>query len=125
MIFGTGVDIVEISRIKKSVEKWGDKFLNRVFTQKELDYARQRKFVYQHLAARFAAKEAFFKALGDLSINNIEWRDVEIVNDKYGKPRINLLGSAKRIVAKKRISNIIISLSHTKSYAVANAILVK
>ncbi|MFH1848054.1 MAG: holo-ACP synthase [Candidatus Omnitrophota bacterium] len=125
MIFGTGLDIVETARIKDAARKWGDKFLDRVFTRHELDYSNGKKFIYQHLAARFAAKEAFFKAIGDSSISQIEWCDVEVVNDKFGKPTIRLSGAAKKAVAKKKISEIIISLSHTKNYAVANAILIK
>lgn len=124
MIIGTGVDIVEIGRIKKAAGKWKDKFLNRVFTPNELKYAHSKKFLYQHLAARFAAKEAILKAFGDSSINNMEWKEIEIVNNKDGKPIAHLAGEAKQAMLRRRVSGIIISLSHTKNYAVANAILV-
>jgi holo-[acyl-carrier protein] synthase len=124
MILGTGVDIVEISRIRKAAGKWNSKFLDRVFTEGELDYARNKKFLYQHLAARFAAKEAVLKAFGDESINRMEWKEIEIVNNKDGKPVVKLAGEARRTMLKKKVSDIIISLSHTKNYAVANAILV-
>lgn len=124
MIIGTGVDIVEISRIRKAANKWKDKFLNRVFTAAELDYARHKKFLYQHLAARFAAKEAVLKAFGDSSINDMEWKNIEIVNNKDGKPMVKLAGEARKTMRKRKVSNIIVSLSHTKNYAVANAILV-
>ncbi len=116
MILGTGVDITEVNRIKKAVEKWGDSFLNRVFTAGELINAKTRGSLYQHLAGRFAAKEAVFKALGD---ENLNWQDVEILNDKQGKPSCKLLN------AKGKGTDVIVSISHVKNYAVANAIITK
>lgn len=116
MILGTGVDITEVNRIRKAIEKWGDSFLSRVFTSGELINAKTRGSLYQHLAGRFAAKEAVFKALGD---ENLNWQDVEILNDKQGKP------SCKFLNAKGRGMNVIVSISHVKNYAVANAIITK
>ena len=116
MILGTGVDITEVNRIKKAVEKWGDAFLSRVFTSDELINAKLRGSLYQHLAGRFAAKEAVFKALGDTELN---WKDVEILNDKEGKPFCKLLNS------KGRGLQAIVSISHVKNYALANAIVTK
>lgn len=124
MIIGTGVDIVEISRIRQAANKWKDKFLDRVFTSGELNYSSGKKFIYQHLAARFAAKEAVLKAFGDSSINRMEWKEIEIINNKDGRPIVRLKGEAKRTMAKRGVYDIIVSLSHTKNYAVANAILV-
>ena len=123
MIAGTGVDIVEISRIKQAAKKWSDRFLKRIFTAKELEYAHGKSIPFQHLAARFAAKEAVLKAIGDSTIHRIEWVNVEILNDEHGKPVVNLSGQAKKIKQEKNISNIIISMSHTRTYAVANAII--
>lgn len=125
MISGTGIDIIEISRIKDAVIRWKDSFLRRVFTENEINYSRAKKFSYQHLAARFAAKEAVLKAIGDSSIHQINLREVEVLNDKSGKPFIRLSGAAKKIKEKKKISDIIISMSHTHKLAVANAILIK
>lgn len=125
MIAGTGIDIVEISRIKQAAKKWSDKFLRRIFTDRELEYAHGKSIPYQHLAARFAAKEAVLKAIGDSAIHRIEWTNVEILNDEHGKPLINLSGHAKKIKQEKNISDIIISMSHTRTYAVANAIMIK
>jgi len=116
MILGTGVDITEVRRIKKAVEKWGDAFLSRIFTGDELMNAKTRGSLYQHLAGRFAAKEAVFKALGDAELN---WKDVEILNDKEGKPSCKLLN------LKGVGMNVIVSISHVKNYAVANAIVTK
>ncbi|MFH0855490.1 MAG: holo-ACP synthase [Candidatus Omnitrophota bacterium] len=116
MILGTGVDITEVSRIKKAAEKWGEAFLNRVFTGRELVNAKTRGSLYQHLAGRFAAKEAVFKALGEAELN---WKDIEILNDKTGKP------SCKFLNAKGKDADVAISISHVKNYAVANAIITK
>lgn len=124
-IVGTGVDIVEISRIKQAVKKWSDRFLKRIFTAKELAYANGKSIPCQHLAARFAAKEAVLKAIGDSTIHRIEWVNVEILNDEHGKPVVNFSGHAKKVKQEKNISDIIISMSHTRTYAVANAIMIK
>ena len=114
MIIGTGVDITEVTRLREAVEKWGEEFLNRIFTKEELENAKTRGSLYQHLAGRFAAKEAVFKALGDAKLN---WKDVQILNDKEGKPRCVILnGRGKKI-------DVHISISHVKNYAVANAII--
>lgn len=113
MIIGTGVDITEVRRLQKAVEKWGDAFLKRIFTDEELDNAKNRAGLYQHLAGRFAAKEAVFKALGDSELN---WKDVQILNDKEGKPLCEILNrSGKKI-------EVHISISHVKTYATAFAI---
>ena len=117
MIIGTGVDITEVRRLRQAVEKWGSAFLNRVFTKDELINARKRAAsLYQHLAGRFAAKEAVFKAFGEADLN---WKDVEIINDLDGKPCCRILnGRGKNM-------DIHISISHVKSYAVANAVITK
>lgn len=125
MIAGIGVDIVEISRIKNAITRWKDSFLRRIFTENEIKYSKSKKFSYQHLAARFAAKEAVLKAIGDSSIQRIEWHEVEVLNDEFGKPMIYLSGEAKKIKDREKISDILISMSHTREYAVANAILIK
>ena len=114
MILGTGVDITEVRRLRQAVEKWGQDFLSRIFTKEELENAKTRGSLYQHLAGRFAAKEAVFKALGD---KNLTWKDVEILNDKDGKPYCVLLNG------KGRKMDVHISISHVKTYAVANAII--
>lgn len=116
MIIGTGVDITEVNRIKKAALKWGEAFLGRLFTDEELLNAKTRGSLYQHLAGRFAAKEAVFKALGDTALN---WKDVEILNDSDGKPFCKILNSRGKGV------DVIVSISHVKNYAVANAIVTK
>ncbi|MCX5703152.1 MAG: holo-ACP synthase [Candidatus Omnitrophica bacterium] len=114
MIIGTGVDITEVRRLRQAVEKWGQDFLNRIFTKEELSNAKTRGSLYQHLAGRFAAKEAVFKALGDAKLN---WKDVQILNDKEGKPYCAILNGRARNV------DVHISISHVKNYAVANAVI--
>ena len=114
MITGTGVDITEVRRLKQAAQKWGDDFLKKIFTDEELKQAAKRSsYLYQHLAGRFAAKEAVFKACGD---KNLSWKDVEISNDRDGKPVCVLLnGKGKKL-------DVQISISHVKTYAVASAI---
>ncbi|OGX15864.1 MAG: holo-[acyl-carrier-protein] synthase [Omnitrophica WOR_2 bacterium RBG_13_41_10] len=116
MIIGTGVDITEVKRIKEAAEKWGKYFLSRIFTDEELENAKTRGSLYQYLAGRFAAKEAIFKAMGD---SRLSWKEVEILNDKEGKPYCAILnGRSKKI-------DVHVSISHVKNYAVAQAIITK
>ncbi len=113
MIIGTGVDITEVRRMRQAVEKWGNAFLSRVFTKDEMKNAKKHASFYQHLAGRFAAKEAVFKAMGN---KEISWHDIEISNDEDGKPNCSILN-------RKVIDKVVhISISHVKNYAVANAI---
>ena len=113
MILGMGTDIVEIDRIKAAVEKWGDQFLRRVFCPEEIEYSYQHTFPYPHLAGRFATKEAVLKAFGRNA--GIAWTDMKILNDRNGKPCC--------FYQKPFDDEILLSLSHTKHYAVANAII--
>lgn len=116
-----GTDIVEIERIKDSIEKLGDKFLNKIYTDEEINYCESKgKQKYQHYAARFAVKEAAFKAVSE-SIEDkysVCWKDFETLNDKNGRPILNLLG-----INTKKIANIDVSISHCKKYATANVVI--
>lgn len=125
MIEGFGVDIVEVKRVKAAVRKYGRRFLNKIYTKRELDYCRSRGVPEQHLAARFAAKEAVYKAFGGDGKIAIAWTDVEVINEKSGMPKVILKGSAKKLMDKRKILKAVISLSHTKNYAVGNCILLK
>ena len=115
-----GTDIIEKNKKKKSIEDTDNKFIERVYTNKEIEYCESRKSQkYQHYAVRFAGKEAVFKAISSTLKNKfeIDWKDIEILNDSSGRPYVNIL--------KSKISekiNIDISLSHCKEYAVANVI---
>ncbi len=114
MILGIGTDIIEIERVKSAIDRWGDNFLKHVFNPKEIEYARKQKFPAQHFAARFAAKEAVFKAVGNDP--TIGWKDILILNNKFGAPECTF----KKNGFKHKI---LISISHTKNYAVACAII--
>jgi len=125
MIVGSGIDIVEIERFKKAKKKWGKHFLDKIFTTNEINYSKKKRFQDQHFAARFAAKEAVLKAFGEKlsSINN--WKDIEILNDKSGKPYISFHKSAKKLKTKEKIDDVVLSMSHCKDHAVATAILLR
>lgn len=121
MIYGIGVDIIKTERIKKVIERWGDKFLKRVFTENEIKYCYKNKNPYCSLAVRFAAKEAFIKSLGTKKA--ILLSDIEIRNNSDGKPFFEFKGKAKEILKEKSINNVFLSLSHENDYAVAFVIL--
>ncbi|PIU41517.1 MAG: holo-[acyl-carrier-protein] synthase [Candidatus Omnitrophica bacterium CG07_land_8_20_14_0_80_42_15] len=123
MIVGTGIDIVEVKRVKYAIDKWGNGFLKKVFTDEEIKYAKKRRFIFEHLAARFALKEAVLKAFGYDKLS--DWKNIEISNAKSGKPEIKLHGNLNKLKRVKKISEIMVSMSHTKNYAVANAILAR
>ena len=119
-----GTDIIEIDRIKDTIDEMGEKFLNRIFTKEEIRYCESKnKQKYEHYAARFAAKEAAFKALS-FNIQNkfsVSWQDIEVANNEQGRPGINI-----KNINLNNIESIDISLSHCKNYAVANVtVLVK
>ena len=110
-----GIDLIEIPRIKEAVEQWGDKFLHRVWTERELDYCRGR---YPELAVRFAAKEATSKALGT-GISGINWREIEVVPGEGGRPSLYLHGAARERAESMGIHTWAVSLTHTGSLACA------
>ena len=110
-----GIDIIEISRIKKAIAHWGETFLNRVYTEAELKLYRNKPL---SLAARFAGKEAVIKAL-DAKNKGISWREIEILSDASGKPLISLYRKAKKQAGALGLHNLEISLSHSREYAVA------
>lgn len=118
MDISCGVDIIEIERIKEDVEQIGEKFLNRVFTDKEIEYCESKKTQkFQHYAGRFAAKEAAFKAVSKHLDNkySVCWKDFEVTNDNQGRPKINISN-----INTDKIENIDISISHCRLYAIAN-----
>lgn len=115
-----GTDIIEIQRIKECIEDLKETFINKIYTEKEKEYCENKKNAkYQHYAARFAAKEAIFKAIscGLKDKYEINWKDAEIINDENGRPQVNFIN--KKI---ENLENIEISISHCKEYAVANTI---
>ena len=125
MVYGVGVDLVRVDRIAKAIERYGDRFLARVFTPKEIAYcrARRRQGVWQ-FAQRFAAKEAFSKALGvGLRAGGIRWREVEVMPNPMGKPEIQVNGRALAFCQQAGIKNMQLSLADEDNHAVAVVIL--
>ncbi len=123
-ILGTGIDIVETKRIAESLDRFGDRFLSRIFLEGEVAYARSMKLPHLHLAARFAAKEAISKAFGTGIGKEIGWRDMEIVREPGGKPRVVLHGKAVEYAKSRGVLEIHVSLSHTTEYGAASAVIV-
>ena len=119
LVKGLGTDIIEIDRMRKSIERHGQHFLNRLFTQKEQDYCYKFKDPAPHFAGRFAAKEALVKALGTGFGAHISWHDIEVFNDEFGKPIVSLSSHASQ---KFDSPHLLVSISHCESYATATAI---
>jgi holo-[acyl-carrier protein] synthase len=122
MITGCGVDIVEISRISALAERHGDRFLKKLFTPAEIEYCRRFKNQGERYAARFAAKEAVFKALGTGWREGIRWLDVEVTHRPSGKPELVLRGRARELADGQGVTRMEISISHADHYAVAQVI---
>ena len=122
MIVGTGIDIIEIDRIKHSIIKYSDRFKNKVFTQKEIDYCHSQADPAKHFAARFSVKEAVLKCFGTGMTGGILWKDIEVDKKKSGQPTLNLYGKGEKLFNQLKLKHIHISITHDKSYAVAHAI---
>jgi holo-[acyl-carrier protein] synthase len=122
-VLGIGMDMVETKRIFDSIERFGDRFLHRVFSEGEIAYARSMKFPHLHLAARFAAKEAISKAFGTGIGRELGWTDLEIVREKSGQPRVQLHGRAIAFAEKRGVCTVHVSLSHTAEYGAAQAMI--
>lgn len=119
-----GVDIVEIDRIKNSLQKSGSAFKDRIFTRNEIEYCEKKNSTrYQSYAARFAAKEAVSKAFGTGISKGLSWKDIEILNDASGKPDVVLSGKGKELFEEIGAVSISLSLSHSRDYAVAYAVI--
>ncbi len=123
MITGTGIDIVNTQRIERTMARWGDLFLSRVFTEREIERCQQRSRPPECFAIRFAAKEAFLKAIGRGLRNGIQWTDIEVENDSLGKPLLSFHRKAKEVLEAQRIKKTLLTLSHERPFAVAHVIL--
>ncbi len=121
-IVGLGTDIVECLRIAQMIERHGELFIGRVYTDHEIEYCSTRKAATQHYAGRWAAKEAVLKAIGTGWVRGITWRDVEVRNHSSGRPSIALSGGAREVSERMGISQMLISISHCRSHATATAI---
>ena len=119
MILGTGVDIAETSRIEQGLERHGERFTKRIFTPDEIGYCEKFKNRAERYAARFAAKEAAFKALGTGWRQGVRWLDVEVVHQPSGKPELVLTGRAQEVAREMRVARMAVSISHSDRYVLA------
>ena len=122
-IVGIGIDIVDCARIESSIERFGDRFLKRVFTAGEIAYSNSMKFPARHFAARFAAKEALSKAFGTGIGKSMGWRDLDVQKKESGEPFVVLSGGAEKMANEREVERIWISLSHTENSGIATIVL--
>jgi holo-[acyl-carrier protein] synthase len=122
-VLGIGVDLVECARIERSLDRFGEKFLHRVFTKGEIEYSMSMKFPARHLAARFAAKEAVSKAFGTGIGKSMGWRDIDVHKKPSGEPFLVFGGGAERLAKERGVTNALITLSHSEQHAVATIVL--
>lgn len=125
MIVGTGIDIAEPARVRAAAERYGERFLRRVFTPKEIAYCERKRNKWERYAARFAAKEAAFKALGTGWRRGVRWRDIEVTNRPSGRPTLHLSGQAKKFATRQGVRHISVSLTHAEHFVLAQVIFEK
>lgn len=123
MIVGTGVDIAEVDRIRQSIERYGRRFIDRIYTPAEIRYVERKANRFERYAARFAAKEAGMKAIGTGWRRGVRWQDFEVANLPSGKPTLRLHGRAAEIAAELGVRSISLSITHTRSEGLAFVIL--
>ena len=123
MIVGTGIDIAEVPRIAESIQRFGDRFLRRVFTEGEIQYCESKANRVERYAVRFAAKEAAMKALGTGWSRGVRWRDIEVFRQPGSRPTIRFHGKAEEFASRLNATHVALSLSHTPEQAIASVIL--
>ncbi len=117
-----GIDMVDCKRLERMIDRYGERFIHRVFTQLEQDYCRGRRRRIEHLAGRFAVKEAVLKVLGTGWRKGINWTDIEVVNEPSGRPTVRITGRCLEIATERNISKILVSISHIETHAIASAV---
>src|SRR6266498_2189231 len=122
-VIGIGIDLVECARIQRSIDRFGDRFLHRVFTDGEIEYSMSMKFPARHLAARFAAKEAVSKAFGTGIGKAMGWRDLDVKKKSSGEPYLVFSGPAQELATKRGVTAALVTLSHTEHHAMACIVL--
>ncbi len=122
-VLGIGVDLVECARIQRSIDRFGDRFLRRVFTDGEIEYSMSMKFPARHLAARFAAKEAVSKAFGTGIGKAMGWRNIDIRKKPSGEPFLVFSGPAQELAVARGVASALVTLSHTEHHAIACIVL--
>jgi holo-[acyl-carrier protein] synthase len=125
MIYGIGFDLVQVSRVEDALRRWGERFQNKVFTPGEIRYGLKKRNPARHYAARFAAKEAFVKALGIGIRRGVHWKDVEVQRGPLGRPDLKIYGRAVEICRKEGINGFFLSLTHDGDYSGAMVVLEK
>ena len=125
MIYGIGTDLVMVKRIEEALERWGERFQSKVFTAGEIQYCLQKRNPAPSFAARFAAKEAFVKALGVGMRRGVHWKDVEVQRGPMGKPVLKISGRAREICQKEDIGGFFLSITHDDEYSSAMVVLEK
>jgi holo-[acyl-carrier protein] synthase len=123
MIVGIGIDIAEVGRIREAIERHGERFLRRIYTEGEIQYCESKANRVERYAARFAAKEAGMKAIGTGWNHGVRWRDIEVARNPGGRPTLVLHGRAAEFAAKLGATNFVLSLTHTAEQAMAHVIL--
>lgn len=123
MIVGTGVDLAEVARIRAAIERYGNRFVERIFTPAEIAYVERKANRYERYAGRFAAKEAGMKAIGTGWKRGVRWRDFEVANLPSGKPTLRLHGEAAKVAERLGVRAISLSLTHTAELGMAHVIL--
>ncbi len=121
MIYGIGIDIVKIERMKNADEKWGVRFFEKILTENEISYCFKKSVPYPSIAVRFAAKEAIIKAIG--SEVPVSMKDIEVVNNEKGRPSITVRGKLEKFFKEKQIQHCHVSLSHEKEFGIASIVL--
>ncbi len=122
MILGTGVDLAEVDRIRESIERFGDRFVSRIYTEREIAYVEKKANRFERYAARFAAKEAGMKALGTGWRRGVRWQDIEVTNLPSGRPTLSLHGEVGMIARELGVNRISLSITHTSRDALAYVI---
>jgi holo-[acyl-carrier protein] synthase len=123
MIYGIGVDVIKIARFEQALDRWGNRLRERVFTPQELSTCHNKAHPGRHLALRFAAKEAFLKALGIGMFQGVAWNEIEIINDPTGRPHMKVRGNAEKVCREEGIQEIFVSISHEHDYGVAQVLM--
>ncbi|QDT64200.1 holo-ACP synthase [Calycomorphotria hydatis] len=123
-ILGLGTDIVEIDRVSDLLDRHGEHFIDRTFTERERAYCEKHKNCAQNFAGRWAAKEAVAKSLGTGFVKGVGWTEIEIINEKSGAPKVHLSGETKEFAGGLGVTEILVTISHSKAYATATAIAV-
>jgi holo-[acyl-carrier protein] synthase len=122
MSLSHGIDMVDCRRLRELIDRYGERFLHRIFSRRELEYCLGKKREIEHLSGRFAAKEAVLKLLGTGLRRGMSWTEIEILNEQSGQPRVHLSGRCRQIADERNLEEIVVSISHIETHAIASAV---